>query len=203
MADRKLILDLCGGTGSWSKPYVDAGYDVRVITLPKWDVRTFLVELLGQPVHGILAAPPCTMFSFARTNARTPRDLKVGMECVRACMNTIWKCMEIQKPTSSKCVPLAWWALENPYHGLLPKFLGKPAFVFNPYDFGDNYKKKTALWGNFTEPVKMSGNGNGLVKFDRLKSHEIHPEQFGKLDRTTRRSITPSGFARAFFKANP
>lgn len=30
----KIILDLCGGTGSWSKPYKDAGYDVRVITLP-------------------------------------------------------------------------------------------------------------------------------------------------------------------------
>ena len=34
----KIILDLCGGTGSWSKPYKDAGYDVRVITLPE-DVR--------------------------------------------------------------------------------------------------------------------------------------------------------------------
>lgn len=30
----KIILDLCGGTGSWSKPYRDAGYDVRLITLP-------------------------------------------------------------------------------------------------------------------------------------------------------------------------
>ena len=24
----KIILDLCGGTGSWSKPYKEAGYDV-------------------------------------------------------------------------------------------------------------------------------------------------------------------------------
>lgn len=34
----KIILDLCGGTGSWSKPYRDAGYDVRVITLPRYDL---------------------------------------------------------------------------------------------------------------------------------------------------------------------
>lgn len=27
----KIILDLCGGTGAWSKPYSDAGYDVRVL----------------------------------------------------------------------------------------------------------------------------------------------------------------------------
>ena len=26
---KKIILDLCGGTGAWSKPYKDAGYDVR------------------------------------------------------------------------------------------------------------------------------------------------------------------------------
>jgi len=24
----KIILDLCGDTGAWSKPYADAGYDV-------------------------------------------------------------------------------------------------------------------------------------------------------------------------------
>lgn len=35
---KKLILDLCGGTGAWSKPYKDAGYDVKVITLPAWNV---------------------------------------------------------------------------------------------------------------------------------------------------------------------
>lgn len=25
----KIILDLCGGTGSWSRPYKEAGYDVE------------------------------------------------------------------------------------------------------------------------------------------------------------------------------
>lgn len=34
----KIILDLCGGTGSWSKPYRDNGYEVRVATLPDFDV---------------------------------------------------------------------------------------------------------------------------------------------------------------------
>jgi len=39
----KIILDLCGGTGSWSKPYKEAGYDVRLVTLPKYDM--FDIEL--------------------------------------------------------------------------------------------------------------------------------------------------------------
>lgn len=38
---KKIILDLCGGTGSWSKPYKEAGYDVRLITLPEHDVLTY------------------------------------------------------------------------------------------------------------------------------------------------------------------
>lgn len=55
MNSDKIILDLCGGTGSWSKPYAEAGYDVRVITLPEHDVRTYIPP---RGVYGILAAPP-------------------------------------------------------------------------------------------------------------------------------------------------
>ena len=52
----RIILDLCGGTGSWSKPYKDAGYDVRVITLPVNDIATYHPP---EGVYGVLAAPPC------------------------------------------------------------------------------------------------------------------------------------------------
>lgn len=196
----KIILDLCGGTGSWSKPYREAGYDVRVVTLPDNDVRFFNPP---KNVYGILAAPPCTMFSFARTNAKTPRDLRVGMDIVRACLIRIWGIMEIQQATGKKTLPLKFWALENPARGFLRKFLGKPAIIFNPYDFGDMYKKETALWGDFNEPVRTQFGKPNSVKFDYLKSKDIHPEHFGKFDRQTRRSITPQGFAQAFFKANP
>ena len=214
----KIILDLCGGTGSWSKPYRDAGYDVRVLTLPDFDVRNWKNTWLGKyeaPVYGILAAPPCTMFSFKRTNAKKPRDLKEGMGCVRACLNIIWSFMEVKQDTRFKKCPLEFWALENPYHGFLKKFLGKPAFTFDPWEFGDGYQKCTAIWGHFNEPIKkpvpmteevkkaLKGNRvMNTVKFDYLKSKDIHPEVFGKFDRQTRRSITPQGFARAFFEAN-
>src|SRR3990167_5141361 len=115
----KVILDLCGGTGSWSLPYKDAGYIVKVITLPEhdinhWHVYGDVVNYLDN-VYGILAAPPCTMFSFARTNAKKPRDLEEGMKCVRSCLDIIWKCMEIKQDTTKKTLPLKFWALENPY----------------------------------------------------------------------------------------
>lgn len=81
----KIILDLCGGTGSWSKPYRDAGYDVRLVTLPDNDVRTY------EPpagVYGILAAPPCTEFSVAK--GAQPRDFAGAMEIVQVCFKIIW-----------------------------------------------------------------------------------------------------------------
>lgn len=221
MNSEKIILDLCGGTQSWARPYIDAGYKVITITLPDGDVRdwrTWIKDIDISKVHGVLAAPPCTMFSFARTKAKKPRDLKEGMECVRACLEVIWHIKEVTQETGKKTLPLKFWALENPYHGFLPQFLGKPAFTFDPWEFGDGYQKRTALWGHFTEPkknpvpmteeakakAKTNSHLHTLgVKFDYLKSKDIHPEHFGKFDRQTRRSITPQGFANAFYKANP
>jgi len=206
---KKIILDLCGGTGAWSKPYKEAGYNVMLVTLPDCDVRTYIPP---DNVYGILAAPPCTMFSLARTKAKKPRDLKEGMECVRACLNIIWSYMEIKQDTAKKKLPLKFWALENP-NGMLKYFLGKPAFEFNPYEFGDGYKKRTMIWGWFNEPKKKIGkievespyhslNPEKMKKFDKLASREIAPEMFGKLTRQERRAITPAGFVKAFYKAN-
>ena len=213
---KKIILDLCGGTGAWSKPYRDNGYDVKNITIPEYDVRTY--RLPREPVYGILAAPPCTMFSDARTNAKTPRDLRGGMEIVQACLNIIYQLQYRTKSDQQKYPPLKFWALENPWYGRLKWFLGNPKFTFNPWEFGDAYKKKTALWGYFNEPIKThkeisqvltdeqikkhKTNSQQLPKFDYIRSKDIHPEQFGKLDRQARRSITPQGFALAFYKAN-
>lgn len=82
----KIILDLCGGTGSWSLPYKEAGYDVRVITLPEYDVRTYQPP---ENVYGILAAPPCTEFSLAKNGSHRQRRFDDGLEIVEACLRII------------------------------------------------------------------------------------------------------------------
>ena len=193
---KKIILDLCGGTGSWSRPYQEAGYDVRNITLPEYDVREYHPP---ENVHGVLAAPPCDQFSFAKTTGK-PRDLKEAWSIVRGCLDIIAECNRITIPYA-KTTTLKFWCLENP-NSLLKRFLGKPAFEFNPYDFGDDYKKKTHLWGWFNDPIKNPIECT-KPKFDRLKTKEIHPEYYGKFTRQERRAITPAGFAKAFFEANP
>lgn len=189
---KKIILDLCGGTGAWSKPYLEAGYDVRNITLPNYDVRTYEPP---ENVYGILAAPPCTMFSLARTRAKTPRDFKKGMKLVVACLEIIWHCQCKNK--------LAFWCLENPT-GYLRWFLGKPVFTFNPCDFGDPYTKKTDLWGYFNipkkDPIKLTKDQIKRCRINNRKLPSI--SDFTGSKQADRRAITPQGFANAFFLAN-
>jgi len=87
----KIILDLCGGTGAWSKPYTDAGYDVRVITYPEYDISKWqnyeeLDYIVNDNlIYGVLAAPPCTHFSIARndTTALEARDFRQAMRVVK------------------------------------------------------------------------------------------------------------------------
>ena len=55
----KIIIDLCGGTGSWSKPYKDAGYDVRLVTFPKDDVCAY-----EPPRGGIWDISSTALYSF-------------------------------------------------------------------------------------------------------------------------------------------
>lgn len=187
---KKIILDLCGGTGAWSLPYKQAGYDVRVITLPGNDVMTYKPP---KNVYGILAAPPCTMFSLARTKAKEPRNVDKGLIIVAACLSIIWAA----KPK--------FWAMENP-RGLLRKYMGAPAFSFDASEFGEEYNKHTDLWGYFNSPRKFRSylRYNSTDKNTR-KLPELPPDYEKDKKMTNlamRRSITPASFAQEFYIRN-
>jgi hypothetical protein len=194
----KIILDLCGGTGSWSLPYKKAidvngqpSYDVRVITLPEHDVRTYKPP---ENVYGILAAPPCTVFSKADwRKSKEQRDFTEGMLNVIACLDIIWR-------IQTKGAPLKFWALENPM-GYLYNFLGFPAYYFQPWWFGEIgmlATKRTALWGYFKKPKRLiKKRPELLVPYIKEKQNK---EWYGAS--AAKRAITPPGFAKAFFKAN-
>jgi hypothetical protein len=194
----KIILDLCGGTGSWSKPYREAGYDVRLITLPEYDVLTYSPP---ENVYGILAAPPCTEFSLAK-NTR-PRYFADALKVINACLHIIWQCRIQNK--------LQFWALENPV-GFLRQFIGKPHYTFEQWQFGEAKIKRTDIWGYFNEPVPtvkeyppelilMSPKGRCNAR-DWSKINCPPEYKHLKLSRAALRAITPPGFAAAFFKAN-
>jgi hypothetical protein len=177
------VLSLCDFTGTWSAPYEAAGYDVRRVDIRRGeDVRLF--KALSHPVRGILAAPPCTHFaaSGARWWADKGQDaILEGLAVVDACLRIV----AVHRPL--------WWVLENPV-GRLRDYLGEPAMAFDPSDYGDPYTKRTLLWGQFAKPMKCP-----VEATEGSKMHRLSPSP----ERAALRSVTPEGFARAFFDANP
>lgn len=180
------ILSLCDYSGTWSQPYRDAGYDVIQVDLKHGqDIRNFRFQ--SHPVRGILAAPPCTEFSVSCTRFWKQKDedgrTAEALRLVDACMRII-----------AAHDPL-WWVLENPV-GRLKDWIGPAKMFFDPCDYGDPYTKKTGLWGQFNPPAMSK-------VFPELGSSPI-TGLGGKSERTKElRSITPGGFAQAFFEANP
>jgi len=198
MNSDKIILDLCGGTGGWSKYYKENGYDVRIVTLPDNDARLFpsnpsaqprfpsgfndIAEYIGK-VYGVLAAPVCTYFSGSGSkHLRTDEQILEALSLVDACLRII----QTVKPR--------FWAMENPV-GKLRKWIGPPRMSFHPCDFGDPYTKKTLLWGQFTEPIRTPVEPTeGSKLWSMYGGKSAHTKEM--------RSITPNGFAKAFYLAN-
>lgn len=212
MSKPRKLLDLCGGCGAWSKPFRDAGWDVQVVTLPEHDVCTYSPP---DDVDGVLAAPPCEHFSFARVGKvelHTPRDTESALRVVRACLRIIAEC-EARKP-------LAFHSLENPV-GHLQRFIGTPRYTFQPWEFGDPWTKRTALWGKFRLPCPLYRSWEDVpknpalyIRPPRKKPNMIWLHKSAQRDiqnlaafppaasDAAFRAITPQGFAHAFFEAN-
>jgi hypothetical protein len=197
MNDR-IILSLCDLTGTWSQPYVDAGYDVRRYDIQRdasHDIR--LIEFAGK-VHGIIAQPPCTQFAvsgarwWAKKAEENPEYLTDALALVDACMRII----TVTQPQ--------WWVLENPV-GRLRNWIGPARETFQPWEFAmladdpdnESYTKRTCLWGTYATPERAPHPlEDGIHKG---KMHKLPPSP----ERANLRSATPQGFARAFFNANP
>lgn len=190
----RLILSLCDFSGAWSQPYIDAGYEVQRVDLKTGqDVR--LLEFAPGPVHGILAAPPCTHLALSGARwweGKGEAALLESLAVVDACLRAV----AVYRPE--------WWAIENPV-GRLSRYLGPAKFGFDPHDYGDPYTKRTHLWGHFTPPLPLWSGGDRSVEPLHTSSLKSPMMQLGgRSERTkTIRSTTPAGFARAFYLANP
>lgn len=188
---RKVILSLFDFTGNWSQPYREAGYCVIQIDIKlAMDVMKLRISDLP-PIHGVLAAVPCTDFacSGARWFAEKDADGRTAKS-----LALLDRTLEIIKAVKPK-----WWVIENPVGRIatLRPSLGKPVMYFQPYEFGDPYTKKTGLWGEFNTELERT-------PVEPTEGSKMWAKYGGKSERTkAARSQTPMGFAYAFFKANP
>lgn len=195
----RVVLSLFDTSGEWSAPWHEAGYEVHRFDIQDGvDINDFSVEYLTDTlglsdVYAIIAAPPCTDFSSSGAHAWQKKDADgrtaASIRLVEQTLNTV----ELFKP--------AVWAMENPTGrlgsvrkdgaGLMG--LPKPRMTFQPNNFGDPYTKRTLLWGDFETnlPLAPVEATEGSKVTEKLSSSD----KYG-------RSLTPEGFAYAFFMAN-
>lgn len=187
----KVILSLCDYTGNWPYFYRKYGYEVIQYDLKLGqDIRLLKLQDLPKNVYGILAAPPCT--HLAVSGARWWKDK--GPEALLEGLALVDACLRIIMMTQPK-----FWALENPI-GRLKHYLGKPHFIFQPYWYGDPYSKATCLWGNFNIPYREFFKAWAV---EPKEGSKMHLKYGGKSERTkAARSVTPMGFAEAFYMVN-
>jgi hypothetical protein len=206
MKNKKIILHLCADLGSDSRFYqLDENYEVILVG------QSIGVENFDPPkeVHGVIANPVCTEFSTA-SGFHKVRDYAKGMEMVNDCVRII-----------EKANPL-WWAIENPANGRLKNYLGKPNYVYQPWQYGSPWTKRTALWGNFNTPKPKYNKWEDVPKLNiytrpgrpkpslaflhKSAVDEIPEMQWAKEHIKTDadiRSMCSQGFAKSFYEHNP
>jgi len=199
----KIILHLCADIGSDSKPYKDAGYEVILIG-SNIGVENYIPD---REIYGVIANPVCTEFSIVKGfNKRG--DTEKGMFLVNECERIIKQCNPV------------FWVIENPASGRLKEFLGKPDFVYEPWEFGSPWTKKTALWGKFNKPNKIYSKWEDVLKIPELYIRPGRPkpsmaflhksakkfirefDAFKVEDDMSFRSLCSQKFASEFFKVN-
>lgn len=203
---KKLILHLCADLGSDSLFYQQSP-DYEVIMIGE----KIGVENYHPPenVYGIMANPVCTELSTA-PGFHKQNDIEKGMFLVNHCLRIIKESNPV------------FWSLENPFNGRLKEIIGNPVMIYQPWQFGSPWTKKTALWGNFNIPVapfkdwcdvpknekiyQRPGRGKpGLCQIHKSAVDLIPEFQWAK-DKikcdADIRSMCSQGFAKAFFLAN-
>lgn len=184
----RTVLSLFDFSGNWSRPYREAGYNVvQVDTKLGLSLEEFEYKAL-KSVEIMLIAFPCTNYALSGACWFKAKDADGRTAESQRLLALTKEIIDYFNPDI--------WCLENPMtriHTLNP-WLGKPAFKFNPYDFGDGWKKATWLFGKFNHPDKKPGKNLGGDWHNTMWSSEKTREI---------RSTTPMGFARAFFEVNP
>ncbi len=200
----KTILHLCADIGSDSYIYKINGYEVIMIG-ENPGVENYHPD---RPIHGVIANPVCKDFSNLHNLNQYNRKPDLSM---------IKHCQRIIKEAES-----LWWVIENPGSGKMKDYLGKPNFVYHPWNYGSPWTKKTALWGKFNIPKKLYTNWCDVPKNDKLymrpgrnkpgfnflhKSAIYDISEFNQFipfvkNDSDFRSLCSQGFAKAFFEVN-
>lgn len=199
---RQVVVSLCDRTGNMVRPWAEAGFECWCVDIQHsirneriegnihfvWgDVRTWSPPAnVLSGIAMVFAFPPCTHVAVSGA-----RDFRTkGTALLRDSLELFSACEHAARWTGAP------YMIENPV-GKFSDHMGAPDYIFQPWEYGDLWLKKTCLW-----------TGNGFIMPEAL--HKTQPQgvtpKIWKMppseDRSDLRSETPMGFARAVFSVN-
>lgn len=213
--NNKCLISLFDYTGNASRPYKEAGWEVKQIDIQhgidilEWDYIAWFrgnydydtINSIGLEVI-IIAMVPCTDYAlsgakhFAKKDADGTTEKSQQLVAKTKEIIYFFDCLGVLKA----------WQIENPMsriHKLNP-WMGSPRLKFNPCDYAgydplpnmSRYNKKTWLWGKFNIPEKKY--------LEPISKDNPGWKQYGGKSIKTKnaRSVTPLGFSYAFYQAN-
>lgn len=184
------------------RPWADAGYECWCVDIQHsirrekvegnirfvWgDVRTWCPPFSVPPrVVMLFAFPPCTHVSVSGA-----RDFRIkGTAMLRDSLELFSACEHAARWVGAP------YMIENPV-GKFSDHMSAPDYVFQPWEYGDLWLKKTCLWtGNgfvMPQPIYTVQPDGVTAKIWKMAPSE---------DRADLRAETPPNFAKAVFEAN-
>ena len=212
-----IVFSLFDLSGAWSQPWKDAGYEVIQVDIQEgvdvedmfnWQYWRNQVGL--NDVYAVIAAPPCTYCTSANNRNWAKADQDGSTFETQVVTGNALRLIEYAKPVV--------WAMENPVNsrlgltikgnevsagsggaaGAMRNVTGLPAPVlnFNRRMFGDTGAKPTSLWGLMNPDMPTARIVSAASEGD------LNQVGGRTLEAMNLRSVTPEGFAYAFFMAN-
>jgi hypothetical protein len=202
--NQPLVLSLCDRTGVMVLPWAEAGAECITVDLQEGEaahpnirhVRADVTRFARHYEADItFAFPPCTHLAGSGARWWAAKGLPALIEA----LSIVEACRRICADSGAP------WMIENPV-GRLSTCWREPDYTFDPWEYGDDYTKRTCLWtgGGFVMPPKVRAGDlfdAPTVHQGPIDTKRIHHASPGP-ERANLRSVTPRGFARAVYLAN-
>lgn len=219
----KTLITLFDYSGTCAEPFERAGWQCLNIDMGLSDLNDMFTSI--NPIHytdimklnadwfykhifendidvnGIIAFPPCLRFAQSGSQWWKEADLKGETDYYVKLVYQVLAAVDLCKPD--------FWMIENPVGRiaeLVPELKGFGPRYYQPWQYGDPYSKKTALYGEFAMPcpvniVEPVNSGTKESSLDYYFRAVKRVKDFQRL-RSYYRSITPPGFSNEFYRVN-
>lgn len=180
------VLVACEYSGRVRDAFIAVGHDAISCDLlpseaPGPHIQGDVLDVIQEPWDLVIAHPPCTRLCNSGVRWLEERNLWAEMEDGAF---FFLSCLNANSPRV---------AVENPVmHRYAREIVGRgPDFTVQPWQFGDNAKKRTCFWTRGLPPLKATSDLDGTTA--KAECHTASPGP----DRWKERSRTYPGIARA------